>query len=261
MIFEAIAAILSGALSGFVLGLIGGGGSVLATPLLLYFVGVASPHVALGTGALAVSLNAFANLIGHARKGNVLWRCAIVFSIFGMAGAFGGSTLGKLINGDALLFLFGLAMVAVGLSMLRPRRPMPNGHPPITRRSCYRAAAVAVLTGAASGFFGIGGGFLIVPALILATGMATINAVGTSLMAVGVFGLTTAANYAASGLVDWTVAAEFLAGGVTGGLIGLRLATHLSTNKDILNRIFAAVVFVVAAYVLYRSGSALLMTS
>jgi uncharacterized membrane protein YfcA len=257
VIFEAIAAVLSGALSGFVLGLIGGGGSVLATPLLLYFVGVASPHVALGTGALAVSLNAFGNLYGHARKGHVLWRCAIVFSAFGMAGAFGGSTLGKLIDGDALLFLFGLAMVAVGASMLRPRRPMPDGHPPITRRSCYRAAGMAVLAGAASGFFGIGGGFLIVPALIFATGMATINAVGSSLMAVGVFGLTTAVNYAASGLVDWRVAAEFLAGGLIGGLIGLNLASRLSVNKDALNRIFAAVVFCVAAYVLYRAGSAL----
>ncbi|MCM5558938.1 TSUP family transporter [Pleomorphomonas sp. JP5] len=257
MLFEAFAAVLSGALSGFVLGLIGGGGSVLATPLLLYFVGVASPHVALGTGALAVSLNAFANLAGHARKGHVLWRCAFVFSAFGMVGAFLGSTLGKLIDGDALLFLFGLAMVAVGASMLRPRKLMPGERPPITRGSCYRAAAMAVLTGAASGFFGIGGGFLIVPALILATGMATINAVGTSLMAVGVFGLTTAANYAVSGLIDWGVAAEFLAGGLGGGLVGLSLASRLSANKDALNRVFAAVVFIVAAYVIYRAGGAL----
>ncbi len=259
MLFQAFAAVLSGALSGFVLGLIGGGGSVLATPLLLYFVGVASPHVALGTGALAVSLNAFANLAGHARKGHVLWRCATVFSIFGMVGAYLGSTLGKLIDGNQLLLLFGFAMVAVGASMLRPRKLMPGECPPITRLSCVRAAGMAVLAGAASGFFGIGGGFLIVPALILATGMATINAVGSSLMAVGVFGLTTAVNYAASGLVDWLVAAEFLAGGLLGGLAGLTLAGHLSANKNALNRIFAVIVFVVAAYVLYRSGSALVM--
>ena len=110
MLFEAFAAVLSGALSGFVLGLIGGGGSVLATPLLLYFVGVASPHVALGTGALAVSLNAFANLAGHARKGHVLWRCAIVFSAFGMAGAFLGSTLGKLIDGEEIKLMVEAAL-------------------------------------------------------------------------------------------------------------------------------------------------------
>lgn len=253
MIFEAFAAVLSGALSGFVLGLIGGGGSVLATPLLLYFVGVASPHVALGTGALAVSLNAFGNLYGHARKGHVLWRCAIVFSAFGMAGAFGGSTLGKLIDGDALLFLFGLAMVAVGASMLRPRRPMPDGHPPITRRSCYRAAGMAVLAGAASGFFGIGGGFLIVPALVFATGMPMINAIGSSLLAVGTFGLATALNYARSGLVDWVIAGQFIAGGVVGGILGMLLATRLSAGKATLNRIFAALILTVATYVIFKN--------
>ena len=95
------------------------------------------------------------------------------------------------------------------------------------------------------------------PALILATGMATINAVGSSLMAVGVFGLTTAINYAASDLIDWVVAAEFLAGGLLGGLVGLGLASRLSANKDALNRVFAAVVFIVASYVLYRAGSTL----
>ena len=80
-------AIGSGSLVGFTLGLIGGGGSILATPLLLYVVGVSSPHVAIGTGALAVSVNAYANLLGHARKGHVWWRCAIVFALVGAASA------------------------------------------------------------------------------------------------------------------------------------------------------------------------------
>lgn len=254
--FQALAAVFSGGLSGFVLGLIGGGGSVLATPLLLYFVGVASPHVALGTGALAVSVNAYANLVGHARRGHVIWRCALVFSAMGTIGAFLGSSLGKVIDGNALLFLFGLAMVAVGVSMLVPRRSATLERRPIGRRGCLRAAGIAVATGAASGFFGIGGGFLIVPALIFATGMPIIDAVGTSLMAVGTFGLTTAINYAVSGLVDWVVAAEFLAGGLLGGLAGLTLSTHLATRRNTLARIFAAVVFVVAAYVLWRAGLA-----
>lgn len=258
--FQSVAAVLSGSLSGFVLGLIGGGGSVLATPLLLYVVGVASPHVALGTGALAVSLNAYANLVGHALRGHVIWRCAIVFSVMGTLGALFGSTIGKLVDGNALLFLFGLAMVAVGVSMLRPRPAASFERRPISRRGCLRAAAVAVATGTASGFFGIGGGFLIVPALIFATGMPIIDAVGTSLMAVGTFGLATAVNYAASGLVDWTVAAEFLAGGLLGGAVGLRLSTRLSTRRNTLARIFAAVVFVVAAYVLWRAGLAWVAT-
>lgn len=257
MLIQTIAALVSGGGVGFVLGLIGGGGSVLATPLLLYFVGVASPHVALGTGALAVSFNAYANLIGHARQGHVMWRCALLFSGVGTVGAFLGSTLGKMIDGNALLLFFGLVMVAIGALMLRPRAVRPGDEPPITGRVCARAGAAALATGAASGFFGIGGGFLIVPALIFSTGMKTINAVGTSLMAVGTFGLATAINYAASGLIDWPVASLFILGGLFGGLFGQRLANRLSASKDALNRLFAAVIFVVAAYVLYRAGGAL----
>ena len=118
---------------------------------------------------------------------------------------------------------------------------------------CFITAAVALAAGAASGFFGIGGGFLIVPALMLATGMPMINAIGTSLLSVGAFGLATALNYAASGLVDWWLAAEFIGGGIAGGLLGLTLATRLSAYKNILNRLFAVLIFVVAGYIFYRS--------
>lgn len=258
MLYQTVAAILSGAFSGFILGLIGGGGSVLATPLLLYVVGVGAPHIAIGTGALAVSMNAYANLIGHARKGHVMWRCAFVFTIVGTIGALIGSTIGKLTDGQVLLFLFGIVMAMVATLMLRPRSVSSADMPVITRRLCVHAGLAALATGATSGLFGIGGGFLIVPALIFSTGMATIYAVGTSLLAVGTFGLATAVNYAASGLVDWKVAAEFLGGGLVGGFIGTMLATRLGASKNTLNRVFAVVVYSVAAYVLYRSGSALL---
>ncbi len=242
----------SGGLVGFTLGLVGGGGSILATPLLLYVVGVANPHVAIGTGALAVSVNAYANLIAHAREGHVWWRCAILFALAGTLGALLGSTLGLLMDGQRLLFLFGLVMVVVGGLMLRPRSSAAYEVRSVDTRMCVVTAIMAILTGAASGFFGIGGGFLIVPALILATGMPTINAVGSSLLAVGTFGLATALNYARAGLVDWTAAAEFIAGGIGGGILGMLLATRLSRSRTALNRIFAALVLVVATYVLYR---------
>ena len=124
-------------------------------------------------------------------------------------------------------------------------------------RTCLTTAAVALVAGSTSGFFGIGGGFLIVPALMASTRMPMINAVGSSLLAVGTFGLATAASYAWSGLVDWPVASEFLAGGIVGGVAGMLLATRLSDHKQTLNRIFAGLIFVVAAYVLYRSGMTL----
>src|SRR5512146_2490297 len=93
----------SGLLVGFILGLIGGGGSILAVPLLVYVVGVASPHVAIGTSAVAVAVSAAANLASHARAGNVKWSCAVVFALAGIVGAAGGAHLGKLVDGERLL--------------------------------------------------------------------------------------------------------------------------------------------------------------
>jgi uncharacterized protein len=253
-----LTALFSGSLVGFTLGLIGGGGSILATPLLIYVVGVASPHVALGTSALAVAVNAYANLVSHARKGHVCWRCAAVFAGMGVIGAFAGSSLGKMVDGQKLLFLFGLLMMVVAAAMLRGRKKTSTSDAPVEPpHVCLRTSIVAIGTGMLSGFFGIGGGFLIVPGLMFATGMPMINAVGSSLLAVGTFGLTTAANYAVSGLVDWTIAFEFIAGGILGGVIGMLAASRLSTKGQTLNNIFAGIIVVVGIYILARSGMAL----
>ena len=141
---SAIAALLtlaSGGLIGIVLGLVGGGGSILAVPLLVYVLGVDSPHAAIGTAAVTVTLNAAASLVGHARAGTVKWPCAIVFARVGFA----------------------------------------------------------------AGFFGIGGGFLIVLALMAATAMPFTYAVGSSLVVVAALGFTTASSYALSGYVDWSL--------------------------------------------------------
>ena len=257
MTWSIVATLGSGGLVGLALGLIGGGGSILATPLLLYMVGVCPPHIAIGTGALAVSANAYANLIGHARLGNVRWPWAMVFAIFGTIGALTGSTAGKAVNGERLLFLFGILMLVVGAAMLGPRKATAAAELKPDARSCAFTALVAFVVGIASGFFGIGGGFLIVPGLILATGMPTINAVGSSLLAVGSFGLATAVNYTLSGLVDWEVAAEFIAGGVVGGVSGSALANRLAGSRSSIDRAFVAIIFVVAVYILCRSGRSL----
>jgi hypothetical protein len=113
-----------------------------------------------------------------------------------------------------------------------------------------------LLTGFLAGFFGIGGGFLIVPGIMLGSGMAMLNAIGSSLFSVGTFGLTTALSYAYDGFVDWRIAFEFIAGGIAGGVAGLALAKRMATHKGLLNRIFAALVLAVAAYVLWRSATA-----
>lgn len=247
---------LAGSLVGFSLGLVGGGGSILAVPLMVYLVGVPNPHVAIGTSALAVAVNAAASLANHARAHTVKWRCGAMYAASGIIGAFAGSSLGKVVNGQHLLFLFALLMIVVGIIMLRER-----GKQGIAGAQCNRENAPKVLgyglgTGAFSGFFGIGGGFLIVPGLVASTSMPMINAVGTSLVAVTAFGLTTAANYAVSGLVDWTLAGVFIAGGLGGGVLGTLVARRLAGGGHLVT-VFAGLIFVTAAYMLWKSGSAL----
>ncbi len=244
---------VSGTLVGFTLGLVGGGGSILAVPLMVYLVGVASPHVAIGTSALAVAANAAANLVPHARQGTVKWRCAGMYALAGVAGAFAGSTIGKAFDGQRLLFLFALLMLVVGVLMLRSRSDPGNPDAVCQRENAPKVIAYGSATGLISGFFGIGGGFLIVPGLMASTGMPMINAVGSSLVAATAFGLTTAINYALSGFIDWGLAAAFIGGGVLGGVAGAAASRRLSAHKGALNTVFAALIFGVALYMLSKS--------
>ena len=126
----------SGSLVGFSLGLVGGGGSILAVPLLVYLVGVSDPHAAIGTSAIAVAANAAANLANHARAGNVKWRCASVFAAAGVAGAFLGSTLGKIVEGQKLLALFAIVMMVVGGLMLKAAPARASHRCGSTGRTC-----------------------------------------------------------------------------------------------------------------------------
>jgi uncharacterized protein len=251
----------SGTLVGFSLGLVGGGGSVLAVPLMVYVVGVPDPHMAIGTSAIAVATNAAFNLSNHARGGTVRWSCALTFAAAGIVGAFAGSIFGKMLDGQKLLALFALVMLVISALMLKTRARV--GLPDVQMNWSNMPAIVGLglATGTMSGFFGIGGGFLIVPALMLATGMSIMNAVSSSLVAVTAFGLTTAASYAWSGLVSWGLAGLFIAGGIAGGLIGTRSARHLAARRGALNTVFAAVIIAVALYMLVRSLTPILTSA
>ncbi len=246
-----IECVISGVIVGFSLGLIGGGGSILAVPLLLYFVGFSDAHIVIGTTALAVGLNALMNLIPHARAGNVRWIPALHFALAGVVGALVGAAIGKAVNGHALMTFFALLMLVVAYSMYRQ-----EGNPPPTpgnvcqNHPCVYAYGGGV--GLLSGFFGIGGGFLIVPALMRSARMSILQAVGSSLLAVGMLGLATAASYAWSGLVDWQIAIEYLLGGILGGWIGARIAEHLGKNKKTLNLVFVFAITLVACYMLFK---------
>jgi hypothetical protein len=252
---QSVLGLASGMLVGFSLGLVGGGGSILAVPLMVYVVGVPDAHVAIGTSAVAVAANAGMNLSNHARGGTVRWSCALTFAGAGIAGAFAASIVGKMLDGQKLLALFALLMLVIAALMLKTRSRVGL---PDARMSWANTPAVVGLglaTGTLSGFFGIGGGFLIVPALMLATGMSIMNAISSSLVAVTAFGLTTAASYAYSGLISWKLAGLFVAGGIAGGLIGTRSAQLLADRRGALNIVFAVVIIAVALYMLARNLS------
>lgn len=246
-------AVFSGSLIGFILAVIGGGGSILATPLLLYVVGVTNPHVAIGTGAAAVAASALINLAQYARSGTIKWPCSLTFAAAGVFGAALGAQLGKLTDARVLLPLFALLMIAVGVIMLIPKRIEPDHDVHITPGIAARLIGAGSIVGGASGFFGIGGGFLIVPGLMGAAGMAIGNAVASSLASVAAFGATTATSYAFAGLVDWRIAGLFIAGGLCGSVLGMQTGKAISRHKGLLQNVFAGVIFLVAAYMLWRS--------
>ena len=243
----------SGVLVGFSLGLVGGGGSILAVPLMVYVVGVPDAHVAIGTSAIAVAANAAVNLSNHSRGGTVRWSCALTFAAAGIIGAFAGSIFGKMLDGQKLLALFALLMLVIAVLMLKTRARIGLPDVQMSWANTPAIVGLGLATGTLSGFFGIGGGFLIVPALMLATGMSIMNAVSSSLVAVTAFGLTTAASYAYSGLVAWGLAGLFIAGGIVGGLLGSRFARLLAARRGALNIVFASVIIAVALYMLART--------
>jgi len=247
------AAVLSGGIVGLLLTMFGGGGSVLATPLLLYFVGVQDPHVAIGTSAAAVAVNAAMGLSTQARAGRVKWPCALVFGGAGLAGSLTGAHLAKQMDGAVLILWFAAAMGIIGVSMLLPRKDSGDPAVHLTPALMLKLVPLGLATGLAAGFFGIGGGFLIVPGLMAATGMTLSHAAASSLVSVSLFGAATSSSYAASGLVNWGLFAALVAGGAGGTLAGAPIARALAGRADLARRAFAMMVIATAAYVAWRS--------
>jgi uncharacterized membrane protein YfcA len=250
---QIILSVISGLIVGFSLGLIGGGGSILAIPLLIYFVGFNHPHIVIGTTALAVSINAFLNLVPHARKKHVNFKKGVLFSIPGVIGVLIGAELGLLTPGNKLLFIFAILMIVIAVYMLK-RKCVNVAVDPTHKESYGKLLSIGLLVGFASGFFGIGGGFLIVPGLIYAGALNIIQAVGTSLVSVGVFGLVTAIRYSLNGDVNLIISALYIVGGIFGGWIGTYYASKVS--KRLLTKIFAIIIILVAIYMLFMNITA-----
>ena len=163
-VIQYLLSIVSGVIVGFSLGIIGGGGSILAIPLFIYLVGINDPHLAIGTTALAVGLNSFVNLFFHLRKKNVDIKIGVIFSIVGFFGVMIGSTLGLITPGGSLLLFFSFLMVVIGIYMLLGKREKVRKEESGEKNPrSWKSIIYSGLAGFGSGYFGIGGGFLLVP--------------------------------------------------------------------------------------------------
>jgi uncharacterized membrane protein YfcA len=248
--------IISGVIVGFSLGMIGGGGSVLAVPLLLYVVGIRDTHLAIGTSALAVGVIAGINLLSHKKLGNIRIKKGLFFAVPGIAGTLVGAQLGLWTPAENLLILFAGFMGVIGFLMLKRKA---TKHEVTNRNSSLillkkNVSLSGFSVGVLAGYFGIGGGFLIVPTIMYSGGLNIIQAIGTSLVSVSSFGLTTAARYFVAGQVDIIIAALLIVGGVVGGYFGAKTSERIP--KENLSKIFAALLFVIATYIVIRTISA-----
>jgi uncharacterized protein len=243
-------AVLGGALIGLLLTLFGGGGSVLATPWLIYVVGIADTHAAIGTSAAAVAVNAATGLAAQARAGRVKWPCAITFGLSGLAGSLVGAHVAKQVDGKALLVWFAFAMIAIAASMLLPKKSEGDPDVHLTPHMVLKLAPMGFIAGLAAGFFGIGGGFLIAPGLMASTGMTLANASASSLVSVTLFGSATSLSYAASGQLLWPLFGALVVGGGAGTLVAIPLSKRLENKALLARSIFALMVIAVAVFIL-----------
>ncbi len=232
---------------GVSLGLLGGGGSILAVPLLVYVVGMDAKE-AIATSLLVVGATSAVALIPHARAGRVRWRTGLVFGAAGMVGAYAGGRVAEFIPGTVLLVAFALMMLATAVAMIRGRRaPSTPAH---TELPVGRVLLDGVVVGLVTGLVGAGGGFLIVPALVLLGGMPMSAAVGTSLLVIAMKSFAGLAGYLASVEIDWPVALAITGAAVLGSLLGSRLSGLVP--PDTLRKAFGWFVVVMGVVVLVQ---------
>lgn len=241
-----VAALLS-VVMGLTLGLLGGGGSILAVPILRYVVG-AEAKEAIATSLLVVGATSVSCTINHARAGNVKWRTGFAFGLFAMGGAYPGGLLAKYFPGPLLLVLFALVMVAAGVAMIRGRKESGTVRP----ASLVKAAAQGLLVGFVTGLVGAGGGFLVVPALVLFGGVDMRSAVGTSALVIAMNSFAGFAGYASHVSIDGTVAALVIGFAVAGSFLGAALVRRVDPTR--LKSAFGWFVLAMAALMLYREA-------
>jgi uncharacterized membrane protein YfcA len=237
---------------GLLLGLLGGGGSILTVPVLVYLAGL-EPKTAIATSLVVVGTTSMVAVIGHARGGRVCWKTGAVFGLAGMLGAYGGGRMAAHIPGHILLLLFAVVMLATAGAMLKGRKLEPDHTDgPIcpVRLNLPAVLFDGLLVGGLNGLVGVGGGFVIVPALNLLGGLPMHAAVGTSLLVIVMNSAAALAGYASHVSIDLHLVAVVTGAAVLGSLVGGLLSKRVSGGA--LRRGFGVFVAAVAGYLLYR---------
>jgi hypothetical protein len=259
-------AIPAGLLIGLSLGALGGGGSILTVPALVYLLHQ-QPHAATTGSLIIVGITALAGVIAHQRAGRVRIAQGVTFGVLGVAGSFAGTRLSAGVAPDLLLTLFAVLMLAAATAMLRRRRrggpPAAAARPPSARapgrrhaglvvRGGVKIVAAATAVGLLTGFFGVGGGFVIVPALVLALGFEMPAAVGTSLLVIAINSAASlAARFGGHVHLDWPLLLTFLAAALAGTFAGNQAASRVDATR--LTAAFSVLLAAVAVYSLGRS--------
>ena len=243
--------ILLGFAIGVSLGMLGGGGSILTVPALVYVVGQ-SPQAAVTASLMIVGANSAMGAFMHRSQGTLNWKVALLFGGVGMAAAYLAAGLSKLLPPTALMILFAVLMLVVGLFMvLKPQPSNQDGG----GRGWWVTVASGLGVGVMTGFLGLGGGFLIRPALVMLVGLPIRQAVDTSLVVIAMNSLAGFLGHLDGPPIDLQVVAIFVTAGLTGALVGARLTRIV--HPDHLRKAFALFVIALALFLLVDNASKL----
>lgn len=251
---------------GLLLGLLGGGGSILTVPMLVYLLHI-EPKTAILTSFVVVGISSVMALIPHAKRGSVCWRSGVFFGLAGMFGAFGGGRMAAHFSGELLMSVFGIISLLIGLLMLRGNKTQVE-QPQATAESLkvcplqvpfLRVLFDCFFVGALTGLVGVGGGFLIVPALTLLVGLPMQGAVGTSLLIIVINALAGLSGYSQHATPDAELTAVVAAGAITGSAVGAWGSAYI--KPEALHKAFAVMVILIAGYVLSQTVTVELLDS